>query len=128
MNPRATEWPSARTSASLRRSAAGSVIVSRVRGGRGPARICSCRSRSPKASSTSPEEEACSGRRPAIRVTFDPESGEATNVYVWESESAARAFFTPELTEQIVSLYGVQPEIRFVEVAALIDNGVGATA
>jgi hypothetical protein len=56
---------------------------------------------------------------------FDPESGVATNTYVWESEAAARAFFT---TEQIVSLYGVQPEIRFVEVAALIDNGVAATA
>ena len=59
---------------------------------------------------------------------FDAETGVATNTYVWESEAAARAFFTPELTEQIVSLYGVQPEIRFVEVAALIDNGVAAPA
>lgn len=59
---------------------------------------------------------------------YDPDTGVATNTYVWESEAAARAFFTPELTEQIVSLYGVQPEIRFVEVAALIDNGVPAPA
>jgi hypothetical protein len=74
-----------------------------------------------------PVFEGMPGLRSKV-FTFDAESGEATNVYVWESESAARAFFTPELTEQIVSLYGVEPEIRFVEVAALIDNGVGAPA
>jgi len=60
--------------------------------------------------------------------TFDPESGEATNVYVWESEEAARAFFTPELGELVTGLSGVSPEIRIVEVAALVDNGVGAPA
>lgn len=60
--------------------------------------------------------------------TFDPESGTATNVYVWESEDAARAFFSPELTELVTNLYGVAPEIRFVEIAALVDNGVAAPA
>ena len=33
----------------------------------------SCRSCSPNASSTSPDDEACSGSRPAMRVTFEPE-------------------------------------------------------
>jgi hypothetical protein len=60
--------------------------------------------------------------------TFDPESGTATNMYVWESEDAARAFFSPELTELVTNLYGVAPEIRFVEIAALVDNGVTAPA
>ena len=60
--------------------------------------------------------------------TFDPESGEATNIYVWESEAAAREFFSPELAERVTGLYGVRPEIRFVDVAALVDNGAGVPA
>jgi hypothetical protein len=47
---------------------------------------------------------------------------EATNFYVWHSEEAARAFFTPELTERITALYGVRPSIDVVEIAALVDN------
>jgi heme-degrading monooxygenase HmoA len=60
--------------------------------------------------------------------TFDPETGTATNVYVWESEDAARAFFTPELTELVTGLYGVAPDIRFVEIPALVENGVASPA
>lgn len=60
--------------------------------------------------------------------TFDPESGTATNFYVWESEEAARAFFSPQLVERVTGVYGVAPEVRFVEIAALVDNGVGAPA
>jgi hypothetical protein len=60
--------------------------------------------------------------------TFDPESRTATNVYIWESEDAARAFFSPELAAGVAELYGVVPDIRFVEIAALVDNGVAAHA
>ena len=60
--------------------------------------------------------------------TYDPESGTATNFYVWESEEAARAFFSPELTERVTGLYGVAPEVRFVEIAALVENEVAAPA
>jgi hypothetical protein len=51
-----------------------------------------------------------------------------TNVHVWESETAAREFFSPELTERVTGLYGVRPEVRFVEVGALVDNGVATPA
>ena len=61
--------------------------------------------------------------RPHAVFTYDPESGTATNVYVWESEASARAFFSDELRERVTGLYGVAPEIRFVEIAALVDNG-----
>ena len=44
------------------------------------------------------------------------------NVYVWDSEAAARSFFTDELTEHVTGLYGVRPRIEFVEIAALVDN------
>jgi hypothetical protein len=54
--------------------------------------------------------------------TVDSEEGTATNFYVWESEDAARAFFTPELTERVTGLYGVAPSIRYVQIAELVDN------
>jgi hypothetical protein len=63
--------------------------------------------------------------------TVDDEHRRATNVYLWESEEAARAFFTPELARRITGLYGVAPRIEFAEVAVLVDNAVarsGASA
>lgn len=60
--------------------------------------------------------------------TWDPEDGSATNVYVWESAEAARAFFTDGLRERVTALYGVAPEIRFVEIAALVQNGATVPA
>ncbi|HET6984850.1 MAG TPA: hypothetical protein VFI53_22085 [Myxococcaceae bacterium] len=46
----------------------------------------------------------------------------SVNVYLWESEKSARAFFTPELAERVKGLYGVPACIEFAEVAALVDN------
>jgi hypothetical protein len=54
--------------------------------------------------------------------TVDHENRRATNVYLWESETAARAFFTPALAERVRSLYGVPARIEFAELAALVDN------
>jgi heme-degrading monooxygenase HmoA len=48
-----------------------------------------------------------------------------TNTYVWDSEEAARAFFTPEMGALVVELYGAEPQVQFAEVSALIDNKVG---
>jgi Putative mono-oxygenase ydhR len=56
--------------------------------------------------------------------TIDDQSRRARNVYLWESEEAARAFFTPKLAERITALYGVAPRIEFAEVAVLVDNAV----
>jgi heme-degrading monooxygenase HmoA len=47
---------------------------------------------------------------------------EAMNVYVWDSEEAAKAFFNEELLQRVTALYGVRPSIAFVEIAALVDN------
>lgn len=54
--------------------------------------------------------------------TVDSEESTATNFYVWESEEAARAFFTPELVERVTGLYGVAPSIRFVQIAEMVEN------
>jgi hypothetical protein len=79
------------------------------------------------AEKASPSFEGMPGLR-SKAFTYDPDSGTATNVYVWDSEEAARAFFTPELGERVTGLYGVEPEIRFVEIAALVDNSAAVTA
>jgi len=63
---------------------------------------------------------------PGLRLkafTIDAEQRRATNVYLWESEDAARAFFDDALRERVTGLYGVAPRIEFVDVAALVDNG-----
>lgn len=55
--------------------------------------------------------------------TLRPERRQATNVYVWDSEEVACAFFTPKMLEHIASLYGVEPSIEFVAIAGLVANG-----
>lgn len=54
--------------------------------------------------------------------TLDTERHEATNFYIWESEAAARALFTPETIERIGGLYGGQISVDFVEIAELVEN------
>jgi heme-degrading monooxygenase HmoA len=54
--------------------------------------------------------------------TLDQAEHRATNVYVWESEDAARRFFSEDLVERVTGLYGVRPQITFAEVLELVDN------
>jgi len=54
--------------------------------------------------------------------TINPGRREATNFYVWDSEAAAKAFFTDALVDRVTSLYGVRPTIEFVQIAALVEN------
>jgi hypothetical protein len=60
--------------------------------------------------------------------TVDDDRKRALNLYLWESEPAARSFFTDELEALVTELYGVRPRIDFVEVAALVDNARSAVA
>jgi hypothetical protein len=62
---------------------------------------------------------------PGLRSkAFTVNSGkrEATNFYVWDSEDAARAFFTDQLLEQVAGLYGARPSVEFVQIATLVEN------
>jgi heme-degrading monooxygenase HmoA len=68
---------------------------------------------------------------PGLRLKsfmIDEEARRAVNVYFWESEDDARAFFSDELRERVTGFYGVAPTIEFLEVMALVDNGVAPTA
>ena len=62
---------------------------------------------------------------PGLRLkvfALDQERQRAANFYVWDSEEAAKAFFTRELRDRVTSLYGVTPSIEFVEIAEMVDN------
>jgi hypothetical protein len=54
--------------------------------------------------------------------TLDGKNGRARNVYVWESEDAARQFFSDQLLERVTALYGVPPQVEFAEIIELVDN------
>ena len=54
--------------------------------------------------------------------TINPGKREATNFYVWDSEDAAKAFFTDDLLERVTGLYGVRPGVEFVQIATLVEN------
>lgn len=54
--------------------------------------------------------------------TIDPANREAVNFYVWDSEEAAKAFFSQQLMDRVTELYGVRPTVQFMDVAALVEN------
>ena len=68
-----------------------------------------------------PSFEGMPGLRSKV-FTVNSGKREATNFYVWDSEGAARAFFTDTLLERVTGLYGVRPSVEFVQIAALVEN------
>src|SRR5262245_65995070 len=54
--------------------------------------------------------------------TLNSAKREAINFYVWDSEDAAKAFFTEELLERVAGLYIVRPSVEFVQIATLVDK------
>jgi hypothetical protein len=54
--------------------------------------------------------------------TFNSGKREAINFYIWDSEDAAKAFFTDAILERVTGLYGVRPSVEFVQIATLVDN------
>ena len=54
--------------------------------------------------------------------TVNPAKREAANFYVWDSEDAAKGFFTNALLERVTGLYGVRPSVEFVRIVTLVEN------
>ena len=54
--------------------------------------------------------------------TLNAGKREATNFYIWDSEEAAKAFFSDALLERVTGLYGVRPSVEFVQIATLVEN------
>jgi hypothetical protein len=57
--------------------------------------------------------------------TINASAREAANFYVWDSDDAAKWFFTDALLAGVTSLYGVRPSVDFVQIAALVENARG---
>ncbi len=54
--------------------------------------------------------------------TLDDEARQAVNFYVWETEAAARRFFSEETMAWVTGVYGVRPTLRFVAIAGRVEN------
>ena len=54
--------------------------------------------------------------------TLNSEKREAANFYVWNSEDAAKAFFTDQLLERMAGLYRGRPTVEFVQIATPVEN------
>jgi heme-degrading monooxygenase HmoA len=54
--------------------------------------------------------------------TLDDETGSAVNFYVWESEEAARRFFSEETLASVARTYGVRPALRYVAIPGRVEN------
>jgi hypothetical protein len=54
--------------------------------------------------------------------TIDAGARQAVNFYVWRSEVAARRFFSDETLAWVTGVYGVQPAVRYVQVAGRVEN------
>ncbi|MCU0758815.1 MAG: YdhR family protein [Steroidobacteraceae bacterium] len=54
--------------------------------------------------------------------TINAARREAVNIYVWESEDAARRLSGEQVMERVTTLYGVRPTVDLVEIAVLVDN------
>lgn len=62
---------------------------------------------------------------PGLRLkvfTLDEKQQQAMNFYVWDSQSAAEAFFTDEFRKKVTGLYGRAPTVNYLEIVELVDN------
>ena len=54
--------------------------------------------------------------------TLGEKPNRARNVYVWESDDAARQFFSEQLLDRVTDLYGVRPQVEFAPIIEAVDN------
>ena len=50
------------------------------------------------------------------------DAGQARNFYLWDDEEKARAFFSDEVVDMVTGIYGVAPEIEYLEMLEFVDN------
>jgi hypothetical protein len=49
----------------------------------------------------------------------------AGGVYLWQSEAAARAWYTPEWADRMQTAHGVKPTVTYYESLFVVDNETG---
>ncbi len=72
--------------------------------------------------STAPKYQGMAGLI-AKTYWYDDERREHGGFYVWETREAAEAVHTPEHVARLEGLYGVRPDVRYVDAPIYIDNG-----
>jgi hypothetical protein len=71
------------------------------------------------------EERGTFEGMPGLRFksfTLDDDGLHARNFYVWDDEEKARAFFTEEVVDMVTGIYGVAPEIEYLDILEFVDN------
>jgi hypothetical protein len=58
---------------------------------------------------------------------YDDTRREHGGFYVWETREAAEAVHTPEHVARLATLYGVPPEVRYVDAPIFVNNGTIGT-
>jgi hypothetical protein len=53
---------------------------------------------------------------------FDPKTGEAGGVYLWESRAAADAVYTPAWKADLTRRYGMEPQVSYFDSPVIVDN------
>lgn len=63
--------------------------------------------------------------RGLIRKYYINGDAGAGGVYLWHSEAAARAWYTPEWAERMRATHGVEPIVTYYESLVVVDNETG---
>ncbi len=53
---------------------------------------------------------------------FDPKTGEAGGVYLWENRAAAEAVYNDAWKADLTKRYGMEPQVSYFESPVLVDN------
>lgn len=53
---------------------------------------------------------------------FDPKTGEAGGVYLWESRAAAEAVYNAAWKADLTKRYGMEPAVSYFESPVIVDN------
>ena len=56
--------------------------------------------------------------------TVNPNKRKVINIYVWDSEEAAKAFFSLTQLNRIAAHYKAPMNMEFVQIAALVENQI----
>lgn len=59
------------------------------------------------------------------QFTYDKNTGDVHNIYLWESQEQAEAFYSPAFIEHLKETFGVEPTITYLDILVLVDNRAG---
>jgi hypothetical protein len=73
---------------------------------------------------TAPTDTALASNGLIRKYYINGDAG-AGGVYLWQSEAAARAWYTPEGAERMQATHGVKPIVTYYESLVVVDNETG---